>query len=161
MAGLVHKIYHASGQGLPLGAGVNHKIFKVLFLDTGLLQQNAGLKLSELIVSQNTEMLNKRKIAEIFAGLEMIKYEMAEIRPRLYYWHREKHGSSADVDYLTDNKGNIIPIEVKSGHCGKMQSMHQFLSEKNKDTGIRFSLENFASYGKIEVIPLYAISNLF
>ena len=79
MAGLVHKVYHSSGQGLPLCAEVNQKIFKVLFLDTGLLQQNAGLQLSELIVAQNIEMLNRGKIAEIFAGLEMIKYEMPEI----------------------------------------------------------------------------------
>jgi len=161
MAGLVHKIHHSSGQGLPLGAEVNHKIFKVLFLDTGLLQQNAGLQLSELIVAQNTEMLNKGKIAEIFAGLEMIKYEMPEIRPQLYYWHREKRGSSAEVDYLIENKGDIIPVEVKSGKSGKMQSMHQFLLEKNKGKGFRLSMENFASFGKIEVIPLYAISNLF
>jgi predicted AAA+ superfamily ATPase len=161
MAGLVHKDYHSSGQGLPLGAEVNQKIFKVLFLDTGLLQQNAGLQLSELIVAQNIEMLNRGKIAEIFAGLEMIKYEMPEIRPHLFYWHREKRGSSAEVDYLIENKGAIIPVEVKSGNSGKMQSLYQFLSETNASKGIRLSMENFASFEKIEVIPLYAISNLF
>ncbi len=161
MAGLVYKIYHSSGQGLPIGSHMNHKIFKVLFLDTGLLQQNSGLKLSEILVAKNTEMLNKGRIAEIFAGLEMIKYEIPEIRPQLYYWHREKRGSSAEVDYLIEYKGDIVPIEVKSGITGKMQSMHQFLSEKNRAKGIRLSMENFASFDKIEVIPLYAISNLF
>lgn len=161
MAGLVLKVYHSSGQGLPLGAEANHKIFKVLFLDTGILQQNAGLKLSDLLLAKNTEMLNKGRVAEIFAGLEMIKYEMPEIRPQLYYWHREKRGSSAEVDYLYSHKGLIIPIEVKSGSSGKMQSLNQFLTEKNAPKGIRLSMENFASYNKVEVIPLYAISNLF
>lgn len=161
MAGLIHRVYHTSGQGLPLGAGANHKIFKVLFLDTGLLQQSAGLRLADFLVARNTEMLNKGRVAEIFAGLEMIKYEAAENRPQLYYWHREKRGSNAEVDYLFNDKGMIRPVEIKSGSSGKMQSLYQFLDEREGSKGIRISMENFGSYGKIEVIPLYAISNLF
>ncbi|MEI7422953.1 MAG: AAA family ATPase [Prolixibacteraceae bacterium] len=161
MAGLIHKVYHSSGQGMPLGAGVNHKIFKVLFLDTGLLQQNAGLRLADFLVAKNTEMLNKGGVAEIFAGLEMIKYELPENRPQLYYWHREKRGSTAEVDYLFNANGNILPVEVKSGTSGKMQSLNLFLEERKSSKGLRLSMENFGNYGKIDVIPLYAISNLF
>jgi hypothetical protein len=161
MAGLVHKVYHSSGQGIPLGAGANHKLFKVLFLDTGLLQQNAGLHLADILVARNTEMLNKGRIAEIFAGMEMIKYESPENRPQLYYWHREKRGSTAEVDYLFNDHGTIKPVEIKSGSSGKMQSLHQFLNEREATRGIRISLENFGTYDKIDVIPLYAISNLF
>ena len=131
-----------------------------MFLDTGMLQQNSGLQLSEILVAQNTEMLNKGRIAEIFAGLELIKYEIPEIRPQLYYWHREKRESSAEFDYIIVYKGDITPVEVKSGISGKMQSMHQFLAEKNKAKGVRLSMENFASFDKIDIIPLYAISNL-
>jgi len=161
MAGLIHKVYHSSGQGMPLGAGANHKVFKVLFLDTGLLQQNAGLKLADFLVAKNTEMLNKGGVAEIFAGLEMIKYDLPENRPQLYYWHRERRGSNAEVDYLFNANGTIIPVEVKSGTSGKMQSLHLFLDERKSPKGIRLSLENFGAYGKIDVVPLYAISNLF
>ncbi len=161
MAGLVHKVYHSSCQGIPLGAGANHKLFKVLFLDTGLLQQNAGLHLADILVARNTEMLNKGRIAEIFAGMEMIKYESPENRPQLYYWHREKRGSTAEVDYLFNDHGTIKPVEIKSGSSGKMQSLHQFLNEREATRGIRISLENFGTYDKIDVIPLYAISNLF
>jgi hypothetical protein len=161
MAGIVHKVYHTSGQGLPLGANVNHKIFKVMLLDTGILQQNAGLKLSELLLAQNTDLLNKGSIAELFAGLEMLKYERPENKTQLYYWHREKRGSTAEVDYLYNQEGHILPIEVKSGSSGKMQSLHKFIAETNTPKGLRLSMENFASYDKIEVIPLYAISNLF
>ena len=160
MAGLVFKVYHSSGQGLPLGAEANHKIFKVLFLDTGILQQNAGLKLSDLLLAKNTEMINKGCIAELFAGLEMIKYDSSMNRPQLYYWHREKRGSSAEVDYLYNDKGQIVPLEVKSGSSGKMQSLNQFMNEKKASKGIRLSMENFALYDNIEVIPLYALSNL-
>jgi len=55
---------------------------------------------------------------------------------------------------------NIVPIEVKSGKQGKMQSMHLFMKEKNSKIGIRTSLENFSGYDKINVVPLYAIGKV-
>ena len=78
----------------------------------------------------------------------------------LYFWTREKEKSQAEVDYLIQNKGKIIPIEVKSGKSGKMQSMHLFLAEKQSEYGIRTSLENFSKYDNIRVYPLYAIGNI-
>jgi len=48
-----------------------------------------------------------------------------------------------------------LPIEVKSGSSGKMRSMHMFLEERGLKRGIRMSLENFATYGSIETVPLY------
>ncbi len=161
MAGLVHKVYHSSGQGVPLGAEINYKKFKALLLDTGIFQQNAGLRLSDYLLAQNIDMLNKGNIAETFAGLEMIKYADFHEKKQLYYWHREKRGSHAEIDYLIAQGGDVVPVEVKSGGSGKMQSMHLFLKERNASKGIRISLENFSAYDNIEVVPLYAISNLY
>jgi hypothetical protein len=42
-----------------------------------------------------------------------------------------------------------------------MQSLNLFIEEKKSPEGIMISLENFSQYGKITVIPLYAVSNLF
>ena len=59
----------------------------------------------------------------------------------------------------------ILPIEVKSGSRGAMQSLHLFLKErkdvKNIKTGIRFSGENFTRYDDIRVMPAYAVPNLY
>jgi uncharacterized protein len=160
MAGLVYKTYHSSGEGIPLGSGVNYKKFKAVLHDTGIFQQLSGLKLSDLIIAHNVDLLNKGNIAEAFAGLEMMKYANAHEKKQLYYWHREKRGGNAEVDYLTEQHGHVIPIEIKSGSTGKMQSIYRFLEEKNAPWGIRISLENFSAYDKIRVIPLYAISNI-
>jgi len=54
----------------------------------------------------------------------------------------------------------IVPIEVKSGTQGKMQSMRIYLKERNVNYGIRTSLENFCTYQKIYVYPLYAIGQI-
>jgi uncharacterized protein len=160
MAGLVYKVYHTSGEGIPLGAGANYKKFKALLHDIGIFQQLSGLRLSELLIANNIDLLNKGNIAETFAGLELIKYSDVHEKKQLFYWHREKRGSSAEVDYVIEMNGKPVPVEVKSGSTGKMQSMHRFLDEKKAPWGIRFSLENFSGYGKVRVIPLYAVSNL-
>ena len=160
MAGLVHKAYHTSGQGIPLGSGMNIKMFKALILDTGILQILLDFKLTEPMLAGNIDMLNKGSLAEVYAGLEMIKYTNPYAPFRLFYWHREKRGSSAEVDYLVSREEEIVPLEVKSGSTGKMQSMNLFMQERGSNKGFRVSLENFSSYEKIEVIPLYALSNL-
>lgn len=161
MAGLVYKVYHTSGQGIPLGSNVNYKMFKALLHDNGIFQKLSGLRLSELLIANNIDLLNKGNIAEAFAGVEMMKYANIYEKRQLYYWHREKRGSSAEVDYLIEHQGQVVPVEVKSGSSGKMQSMNRFLEERNSAFGIRLSLENFTAYDRICVIPLYAISNLF
>jgi uncharacterized protein len=161
MAGLVYKVYHTSDEGIPLGAGANYKKFKTLLHDVGIFQQLSGLRLSELLIANNVDMLNKGNIAETFAGLEMIKYSDVHEKKQLFYWHREKRGSSAEVDYVIEMNGEVVPVEVKSGSTGKMQSIYRFLEEKKTPLGIRLSLENFSAYDKIRVIPLYAVSNLY
>ncbi|MCF6332798.1 MAG: DUF4143 domain-containing protein [Draconibacterium sp.] len=160
-AGLVYKIYHTSGQGIPICAEVNLKMIKTLLFDNGIFQQLAGLRLSDLLIAENIDMLNKGNAAETFVGIELIKYSQVFEKKQLYYWHREKRGSNAEVDYLIEQNGPIVPVEVKSGSSGKMQSLNLFMEEKKSTKGIRVSLENFSGYGKITVIPLYAISNLF
>jgi predicted AAA+ superfamily ATPase len=63
------------------------------------------------------------------------------------------------VDYVVQKGTDIIPVEVKSGTKGSMQSLHLFMEEKKSKYGIRFSLENYAEYEKIKIIPLYAVSD--
>jgi hypothetical protein len=38
--------------------------------------------------------------------------------------------------------------------------MWRFLNEKQSEYGIRISLENFAEYDKIKVVPLYATGSI-
>jgi predicted AAA+ superfamily ATPase len=64
-------------------------------------------------------MLNKGNIAEALTGVELIKYHQVNEKQQLYYWHREKRGSNAEVDYLIEQGTQIVPIEVKSGSTGK------------------------------------------
>jgi predicted AAA+ superfamily ATPase len=160
MAGLVIPVVHTSAAGIPLGAEINPKKQKMLLLDTGILQRLQDLNLSDILISNNFDLVNKGSIAEMFVGLELIKNASSNIPQQLYYWQREQKNNQAEVDYIIQKNGIIIPIEVKSSATGKMQSMHLFLKEKQSNYGIRTSLENFTQYDKIKVYPLYAVGNL-
>ena len=160
MAGLVIPVVSSSAHGIPLGAEVNHKKCKMLLLDTGIFQRLLNLRLSEILFSDDFDVINKGAIAEQFAGFELIKNSSPYTPDNLYFWTREKEKSQAEVDYLIQDNEKIIPIEVKSGKSGKMQSLHLFLKEKQSEYGIRTSLENFTKYENIRVYPLYAIGNI-
>ncbi|MBI5298705.1 MAG: ATP-binding protein [Deltaproteobacteria bacterium] len=160
-AGLAYKVFHTSARGLPLGAQIDEKKFKVLFFDTGIYQRVMGLDLASYMSSPIEDLVNKGAFAELFVGLELIASEKNYVHPELYYWHREAKSSNAEVDYIVSVNNKIIPIEVKSSRKGQMQSLRLFLKERNKTYGIRISCENFGKHENIISIPLYAIPKLY
>lgn len=160
MAGLVYPVTHTSANGIPLGAGSDPKKRKMLLFDTGIFQRLQGLNIANILISDQLSMINKGSLAEMFVGLELLKSESCYQQHNLFYWQREALNSNAEVDYLIQKKQNILPLEVKAGTRGSMQSLFLFLKEKNTAYGIRLSLENFAIYDQIRVFPLYAVSNL-
>ncbi len=159
-AGIIAPVTHSSGNGLPLGAEVNTKKQKMLLFDTGIFLRILGLDVSEILIAKDFGMINKGAVAELFVGLELLKYESCYKRTDLYYWHREAKNSNAEVDYLFAKNSEIYPLEVKAGTKGSMQSMNLYLKEKHRKIGIRISAENFSEYKNIQVFPLYAVENI-
>jgi predicted AAA+ superfamily ATPase len=160
MAGLAYPVTHSSANGIPLAAELNHKHQKIIAFDTGIMQQALKLDISKLFLGETLQQINRGSIAEMFAGLEIIKNLPNNAPAQLFYWQREQRGSQAEIDYLIENGTSIVPIEVKAGTRGAMQSLHQFIAEKEVKKGIRVSLENFGKIDKIEVYPIYATSKI-
>lgn len=161
MAGLVYRVTHTSSNGIPIGAEINPKKTKLLIFDTGIYQRILGLDVASLLLKDEVEVINKGSIAELFVGLELIKSNDCYEKTSLYYWHREAKNSQAEVDYVIQIQDNIVPIEVKAGTKGAMQSMYLFMDEKKSKFGFRLSLENFSTYERVRVVPLYAVSNIY
>ena len=159
-ASIVIPVTHSSANGLPLGAGANPQKQKLLVYDTGIFQRILGLDLADFLLSEKFDAINKGNVAEQFVGLELIKSESCYQNPSLYYWHREAKNSNAEVDYVISVSQEIVPIEVKAGTKGSMQSLFLFLQEKKLKKGIRISNENFSTFNSIEVYPLYALENV-
>jgi predicted AAA+ superfamily ATPase len=160
MAGLCYQVTHSSADGIPLGARINPKYRRIIPFDTGIYQRILNLDISGILLSNDFDAINRGAVAEIFVGCELKKNASCYSDNELYCWVREKKNADAQIDYVVQCGETIVPVEVKSGTQGKMQSMWVFLEEKKLKEGIRVSLENFARYDKIKVYPLYAIENI-
>jgi uncharacterized protein len=159
MAGLIIPVTHTSANGQPLGAEANEKFRKFIFIDTALLLRLHHLEVENILISLPSDFVNKGKLAEIFVGLELVKYSNPFENAELYYWQREEKNTQAELDYVIVSKGQLIPVEVKAGKRGSLQSMYIFLEKKNLSFGIRCALEPFSQLDKVLVYPLYAVSN--
>lgn len=139
MAKVAHKIFHTSANGIPLGAEYNEKIFKVLFLDVGLVVTQTGLSALDFVNQEQFMLINAGGIAEQFIGQHLLYAKSFHEEPELYYWQREKAQSAAEVDYLLNVGQVIIPVEVKAGKTGTLKSIQSFLAEKDRDFAVRFN----------------------
>ena len=111
-------------------------------------------------MADDRELVNKGVLAEIYAGLMLLQTVPSHMQADCFYWQREQKGSNAEVDYVIEHNGSIIPLEVKASKRGSMQSMQLFLKEWGLKTGIRIAGQPFSTYQNIKVLPLYAVENI-
>lgn len=138
-ARVIAKVTHSHCSGLPLQAGLNEKVFKLIFLDVGLMNAVCGLNWETVASQSETELVNAGSGAEQFVG-QHLQYLLAQ-RPNreLTYWLRNGRSNNAEVDYVLELGGRIVPIEVKAGHAGRLKSLHQFVAEKQAPLAVRFN----------------------
>lgn len=140
-ARLVHRVFHSSGNAPPLRAERKERAFKLLYLDSGLMMKSLGARASDLVGSDL--MTGARgPLAEQMVGRQWFDTCPWYEQPELHYWNREKAGRTAEVDYLVQVGGAIVPIEVKAGSTGGLKSLHVFASEKRSRLALRFSMDH-------------------
>lgn len=154
--GILHRVFANSASGLPLATQILEKKFKLLFIDIGLLPQPS----LSILDSDDLTLVNGGDLAEQFVGQELIAYAKPYKRPELYYWEREKQGSEAEVDFLTEIKGQIIPIEVKAGKKGRLRSLYQYMEEKKAPFGLRISQAPLSFSQNVLSVPFYMIQEI-
>ncbi len=177
-AGIVIPVTHTAANGLPLGSEADKSYQKMLMLDTGLMLRLLNMTtgdVSELtqqiLTSDVNNLVNKGPMAEMLAGLEMLHYRTPNIRHEMFYWQRQAKNSQAEVDYISNYRQTVLPIEVKAEIQGGMKSLWIFMREKNLKNAVRCSLENFGAFDyedkeaggvlrHVQICPLYAISRM-
>lgn len=138
MARVIGKVVHSHCSGLPLQADIEEKIYKLLFLDVGLMNAICGLNWRVISQLDEMKLVNEGAIAEQFIG-QHLQALLAETPNReLTYWLREGRSANAEVDFVIALAGNIIPIEVKAGATGSLKSLHQFMGDKQAGFAVRF-----------------------
>ena len=156
-AGIVHQVTAASAHGLPLEPHENK--FKIIFLDTGLMQRGCGLD-AEIAMAKDFLAVNAGALAEQFVGQELLGSMNPHEDRRLFFWARDKKNSQAEVDYLIVHRSHPVPIEVKSGKTGSLKSLKVFMTEHRSKIGIRISQQSFSCYDNVLSIPLYAVGQI-
>ena len=138
-AGIMTRIFHSDGNGLPLGAEISEKKYKSLFIDIGLYSTALGLRLTDVYTMDNILLINNGAMTEQFIGQHLLFNSPSWIKPELFYWHREKKGASSEVDYLISDGPAIVPVEVKAGKTGSLRSLHTFAALKGTKRALRFN----------------------
>ncbi len=159
LARVITQVLHSSCNGIPLGAEVDQKFFKTLFLDIGLVSRALKLDLSHFNDVAEVTLVHQGVVSEQFVGQELLSSLPEFEPPELHYWAREEKSSSAEVDYVIQQGSWVVPVEVKSGKTGRLRSLHLFLSEKKRQFGLRFNSEppSYLKNNEFELLslPLY------
>jgi predicted AAA+ superfamily ATPase len=131
---LVRLVYPCTSVGLPVKPSLVRKP-RLHVLDTGLI--NHSLKImGELVFNKEINDTHRGLIGEHIVGQELLASNFS-ISNDLHFWVREKTDSSAEIDYLFQHNGKLIPIEVKSGSIGKLRSLHQFMDQAPHHIAVR------------------------
>jgi hypothetical protein len=152
--GLLLKSYRVSKPGIPLPAYQDISVFKLFLHDVGLLGTMAGLNVRTII--EGDEIFTE------FKGALTEQYVMQQLRldseRYIGYWTNDR--STMEVDFVIQEAGEVIPIEVKSSENLKAKSFKLFCEKYKPSKAIRTSLSDYKEESWMVNIPLYAIENM-
>ncbi len=148
-AGVVLSCDRIARAEIPLAAFKDVAAFKLYMSDVGLLSSFTGILWENIAKNQLSDMY-RGALAENYAAqtLKASGYE-------LYYWTSDS--PAAEVDFLIQKNGEIVPIEVKSGKNVSAKSLKHFQKLHEPKKVIRLSEKNFGTDGNVFAVPLYAV----
>ena len=134
---------------IPISAYVDLINFKLYMADIGILTLRSEIPLQTIlstIETDNTFMgtMTENYVAQCFRAKNY----------RLAYWQSE---GKAEVDFVLQLDGKVVPIEVKKGKRNRSKSLGVFMKKYDSDYAIRISKKNFGFEGQIKSVPLYAV----
>ena len=149
--GLVLKSHRVKVPSMPLKAYQDFQTFKLFMVDVGLLGAAVGL--------QTQMLLEGNRLFTEFKGALAEQYVMQELSAQNFdyigYWTNER--STAEVDFVIQHKGEVVPIEVKSGENLRSRSFTQFC--RTYEPKIAFKASTLPYHGGMDIVnvPLYGI----
>ncbi|MDD4226613.1 MAG: ATP-binding protein [Mariniphaga sp.] len=149
--GLLLKSHRISKPGIPLAAYQEISAFKLFLHDLGLLGAMAGLDVRTIIDGD--------EIFTEFKGALSEQFVMQQLRLNseryIGYWTNEK--STSEVDFVIQEEGKVIPVEVKSGENLRSKSFRLFCEKYKPLKAIRTSLTDYKEEEWMTNVPLYGI----
>lgn len=107
-------------------------------------------------------LLDKNNLFVQFKGALSEQYVLQQLKSandfEVFYWSNER--GSAEIDFIIESKGEVIPLEVKAEINLRAKSLSYYIEKYKPKKAFRISL---ASYKKGQVItdyPLWAVESL-
>jgi uncharacterized protein len=146
-AGLILKTKICNRAELPLESFCKNNIFKLYVFDIGILGCMLDLPF-EAIIAQDYG-ISKGYFAENFVAQEFTSSGVS----KLYAWKER----NSEIEFLRIIKGEIVPVEVKSGQRTQAKSLQQYNLKYSPKSSIKISGKtlNRINKGEISNIPLY------
>lgn len=151
-AGLVLKVSRIEKPMLPLNAYAEFDSFKLFLLDVGLLNTIGDI--------DQKILLEKNNILTQFKGALTEQYvcQQLKMKTALFYW--SVANSLAEIDFIIQDKNEIIPIEVKAEENLKSKSLKVYVEKFSPKIALRTSMNAYREESWLINIPLYAISEI-
>lgn len=148
LSGIVSQVYKVEQVKKPLENYRDIDAFKIYVSDCGLLCAKKELASDDILYM--TEELND------FKGGMVENYVNAQLKRNgytTYYWESPR---GAEIDFMIQRDGQIIPIEVKSADNTKAKSLRVYMETYNPAYAIKLSTKNFGYEDGKKTVPLYA-----
>lgn len=127
-------VYPVVGSSIPLEENIRRSP-KIQMMDTGLVTYFAQAQ-KEMLMAKSIDDVFQGRMAEHIVGQEIQSLSNSPLA-QLHFWTRERADADAEVDFIYQYDGNIIPIEVKSGATGKLRSLFQFVDRAPHPWAVR------------------------
>ncbi len=131
---LMELVYPTTGFTVPLLPDYK-KSPKLIWLDTGMVNYSAKVQ-KEVFGADDIFDAWRGKIAEHVVAQELSTSD-SRVSHKRHYWVRGKKGATAEVDFIVQHEGMLIPVEVKSGHNSKLKSLHIYMDGNSHDIAVR------------------------
>lgn len=150
-SGVVLRLNLVSTPEIPLSGMADATYFKVYMADVGLLRKKANLNYRTILEDSDAFIHFKGALAENYIFVQL---KCMGITP--YFWRTK---ADAELDFITDYEGELIPIEVKAADNTRAKSLHLFCNRYHPKLAFRSSLKNVGDNmdGNTHVwsLPLY------
>jgi predicted AAA+ superfamily ATPase len=153
-AGLILRAFCAKAGKVPLKGYRDPGVFKVYALDVGLLGAMAGLPPKQIVAGIQPFEAYAGALTENYAAQQLT----AALGTNLSYW--KSSGGRAEVDFLLELDGSVVPLEVKAGVNPKSRSLRSYDQQFHPPFVLRTTLLNLRKQERICNIPLYALPNI-
>lgn len=152
--GLVYRINRISKPAIPLKGYVDNSAFKLYVVDVGLLAAMGDINAKTL--------LEGNAVFEEFKGALTEQYVLQQliINPDMpvCYWSAESR--VAEIDFVIQHVGKIIPIEVKAEENLQAKSLKSYCQKYNPEIALRVSMSDYRKENWLTNIPLYAVGEI-